>query len=377
MTRPTPFPLALREGVFSTAEAEALGLDRHRIQADDVHHLGRGLHVHVGAVSRIGVLDVVQALQRRFPDAVADGTTAAFVWDFPIALGPADVGAVDIGAADIGPVTLGSTSRTMRRTSDALVRWSRRVLREGDVVRHPGTGLRVTTPARTWADLASMVTSMELAIVADHMLCAHDEDGHPKQPLQTPAELRRAVYLAADGTERLRTTLERASDRSPTPARTCLRRALSLLEPSVVNAPLIADSDDAHYFSDPSWHTPLISEDGTHEDDYDDTLPFDPLAPGAPYDALPGLGPLTHFVWYREKVCLQIENDHVGTPTDIRIMTDLRDSRRRAEMGFHEVRADARTLLPYVGPAASAHNAAATAAEVRAQLRRSQTNGFQ
>ncbi len=55
-------------------------------------------------------------------------------------------------------------------------------------------GLRVTSPARTWLDLASVLTPDELVAAGDSIVVAHGPDFPvPRNPLATPAELERMV----------------------------------------------------------------------------------------------------------------------------------------------------------------------------------------
>jgi hypothetical protein len=72
----------------------------------------------------------------------------------------------------------------------------RMTFRPGEVVMHDG--VRVTSPARTWLDLANLLTVDELIAAGDSIVVAHGPDfPRPKAPLATIEDLRRMVAASA------------------------------------------------------------------------------------------------------------------------------------------------------------------------------------
>ncbi|WP_214839921.1 hypothetical protein [Arthrobacter sp. ISL-72] len=68
----------------------------------------------------------------------------------------------------------------------------RLTFKDGEVMMHDG--VRVTSPERTWLDLAAVLSVDELIAAGDSIVVAHGPDfPRPKEALSTLAELRRMV----------------------------------------------------------------------------------------------------------------------------------------------------------------------------------------
>ena len=79
----------------------------------------------------------------------------------------------------------------------------------GELVEYDG--VRLTSPARTWLDLASMAGVDDLVIAGDSLVCFHGpEFPAPREPLCTVADLRSMVanHPGARGVRAARAALE-------------------------------------------------------------------------------------------------------------------------------------------------------------------------
>lgn len=113
-----------------------------------------------------------------------------------------------------------------------------------DVVTASGSGIRLTSPASTWAMLGQMLTEDELVILGDALVRAPERDTDPP-PLATIADLRRAVEVGRrPGVLRIREALPFIRTRSWSPQETRTRLVLvrdaRLPEPEL-NWPVLVD----------------------------------------------------------------------------------------------------------------------------------------
>lgn len=91
-------------------------------------------------------------------------------------------------------------------------------------------GVRVTSPARTWLDLASLLTVDELIAVGDSIVLAHGPDfPHPKEPLASTGDLRRMIsaHPGMRGLKTARLAIEEIRVGADSPQETKMRLALA------------------------------------------------------------------------------------------------------------------------------------------------------
>ena len=104
----------------------------------------------------------------------------------------------------------------------------RLTFQNGEVVMHDG--VRVTSPARTWLDLASLLTVDELIAVGDSIVLAHGPDfPRPKEPLASTGDLRRmiAAHPGMRGLKTARLAIDEIRVGADSPQETKMRLALA------------------------------------------------------------------------------------------------------------------------------------------------------
>lgn len=364
MPRPrTPLPPELARTVFTSAEARSAGVTSNRLRARDVRRLGPGLYgvAEEEHVDDVPWHDLVAALCRQHPDAVAVGVTAARIWEMPL---PPSI------ESEPEVVQLNAGTGSGRRDNE-LVTWHRWPMDPDEIVEREG--IRVTGPARTWMDLARVVDDEWLVVLADHLLMQVDIDGEPLgEPRVRVQELRRTAHRHTTVAARLREALRHASLRSGAPELTRLRLALTRVPGPLVNSvvvgesllwlygiqspePLGADQEDVPPGCVGLAWLPDYNEQGSDRQGRDEqggdeqgregravaaeSLPGARRLSGADLGPVDDIGPDTHLIWPRQRFCVQIDGLHERSSA--RLRRDARDSDRRRSLGWVELRTDA------------------------------------
>jgi very-short-patch-repair endonuclease len=190
-------------------EARRRGISRRRLRALDFEKPFHGIRVAAKAVTFLD--DHCRAFLPRMPrGGVYSHVTAARLYRIPL------------------PLRL-STSRELH----VSVPRTRRAVDARGIVGHRVTlsaddwdnrfGFPVTTPERTWCDLASVLTLPELVAAGDKLIAR-------RLPQTTRAALERAVsaYPSRRGIRNLRRALTLLSDRAESPRESLLRVAIVL-----------------------------------------------------------------------------------------------------------------------------------------------------
>ena len=171
MTARSPLPPELSGRSFSVAKARDLGVSPRRLRASDLEAPTRGVRVPWNAAP--SPADVVRPLLEVVDGGAASFTTAARIWQLPLPAWLEEDFAIHITRAP-------GTSRSERPG----VICHRMRLAAGDVV--PYHGLAVTSPLRTWLDLAGLLPRDELVAIGDYLVCSHPPDfPMPKESLFT------------------------------------------------------------------------------------------------------------------------------------------------------------------------------------------------
>lgn len=163
-SRPAPLPDDSPQTVLTTRRAKRMGLSRSRTRASDMDQFGRGLRLRAGTVP--DEFELLSALQELYPQAVFSHETAAWLWGMWLPFRD--------------PLPRPHLSRTRR--SGGTVRSPHAIGHElsdsAPVVEH--RGLRVTSPAWTWTDLAQpLPTVKDLVAAGDSLLQRADgPSGH-------------------------------------------------------------------------------------------------------------------------------------------------------------------------------------------------------
>ena len=198
-----PLPEGLPHPAFSVADAAAHDIDRNRLRRRDLSAPFRGVReVHESADLR-ELCRSYSTIMR--PDAYFCGPTAAALWGIPL------------------PRHL----ETDRRLHVGLPHGRRATRLTGTVGHHfvitageltSAGGLRLTTPARTWCDLAPYLTVEQLVSAGDHLLWRD-------APLATLAEIADMVrrHPGRRGAGTRVAAVPKLSDGSAAPSETTLR----------------------------------------------------------------------------------------------------------------------------------------------------------
>lgn len=257
MRRSKPLPEPLRGQSFSLADADGLGIERGRTRRSDLLIPSRGLRVpwddDQDDVERIR--PIVQIT----PDGVASHSTAAMVWGIPLP-GRLQQGlSVHITRpmhAD-PPKRTGVTGHHCRLDPGEV-----RTLR----------GLEVTSPVRTWLDLAPMLNIDELVAAGDFIVCEHHRSFGPRRnPLATLEELKAAVSRARRrrGLAKAREAVELVRVGVDSPPETQLRLIMhraSLPEPTLGYVVLDGAGNEMSWpdLSLPEWKVAIEYDGGHH-----------------------------------------------------------------------------------------------------------------
>ncbi|MET3923351.1 hypothetical protein [Arthrobacter sp. UYEF20] len=174
-----PLPEHLTAGSFSLRMSDKAGVSRTRTVAKDLSTVSRGVRVDLGSEAKNGA--ALRAYTELDDSSALTHVSAARVW---------------------------RAALSWRLEDDWRIHLSRRpgfsMPRRVNVVGHlltflPGElveydGVRLTSPARTWLDLASMAGVDELVIAGDSLVCSHGpEFPAPREPLCTVEDLRAMV----------------------------------------------------------------------------------------------------------------------------------------------------------------------------------------
>jgi hypothetical protein len=180
--------------------ARAGGITDEQLRHRDVVRLSRDTYLPRAVARDLPAL-VAAVLLTAPPGAVVSHVTAAALWGVAIPLQP-EQRAVDI--------TVG-TGSAVRARRDRVVH--RRPLTDDETTRHHG--IPVTTPARTWRDLAMVLQSAALLAVTDQLLAA----GTTMLELRTQLDRR----PHGRGCARAREVLPLADPRAESPMESVLR----------------------------------------------------------------------------------------------------------------------------------------------------------
>lgn len=199
---PLPLPPELEGQPFTVATASSAGVGRQRLRASDLRAPFHGVRTNFPLATP---LDVARAYAARMPERqFFSHVTAAQLWDIPMprALEQRRELDVSVGAPDHPPQAKGVNGHRLTRV--------RVVHRQG---------LRVTDPAQTWAQLASILSADDLVVAGDHLV-------RRKRPLSTLEEMRDAARMARRHRRKLTDALQSIRPKTDSPQETRLRLLL-------------------------------------------------------------------------------------------------------------------------------------------------------
>ncbi len=257
----TPMPPQIPNGSFLVEDADRLGLSPKRLSRNGIFTPSRGIRLPLHSTGTVA--DNVRAYSRLDPACVLTHSTSARIcciclpgwldqdWRIHIAR-PAD----------------GSKPRRRNVVGHQLS------FKPGEVVMFDG--VRLTSPARTWLDLASLLSIDELVAAGDSVVVEHGEDfPMPRQPLATIGDLKRIVgqHPGMRGVRKARLALDLIRVGADSAPETMMRLALlnaGLPEP-VLNVVLRNRLGHPVVWPDAAYPDQRIAlqYDGAHHGDFD------------------------------------------------------------------------------------------------------------
>jgi hypothetical protein len=210
----TPIPPQIPHGSFLVEDAKMLGLSRKQVSRDGIFTPSRGIRLPLH--SRGTIADNVRAYCRLDPVSVLTHSTAARLCCICL------------------PAWLDQDWRIhIARPADGWKPRRRNVVghqlsfKPGEVVIHDG--VRFTSPARTWLDLASLLSIDELVAAGDSIVVEHGDDFPvPRTPLATISELQMIVsqHPGMRGVKKARLALDLVRVGADSAPETMMRLAL-------------------------------------------------------------------------------------------------------------------------------------------------------
>jgi hypothetical protein len=278
----TPLPQELLSGSFTHHAARDLGVTRKRQRRPDVVIPSRGIRLPFDGAG--GPAASLRAYTELDDASVLTHHSGARVWECALPTWMLEDWRVHVARERNG-------SKPRRRN----VVGHRLTFKAGEVVMHDG--VRVTSPARTWLDLASLMTIDELIAAGDSLVCAHGADfPRPKTALCSIEELRRMVgaHPGMRGMKTARLALSEIRVGADSPQETRMRLVLAR---SAQGEPML------NYVIRNTWGQPAVW-------------------PDAAYPA--------------ERIALQYDGGHHADP--LQISTDVRRQALTERLGWREVR---------------------------------------
>ena len=153
MRSPGPLPPHLRDRPFTTAAALSAGVNAGRLRANDLNAPFHGVRQPEGSTDTAGSLASAYAAKMP-PRAFFSHGTAAALWGIPI---PFRDRLTHVGTIPGSPMPRGTGVRGHRLQVDPT-----------DIVTRDG--LRLTSQARTWCDLSTVLSGEDLVAAGDYLL---------------------------------------------------------------------------------------------------------------------------------------------------------------------------------------------------------------
>lgn len=165
-------PHPFERGPFTVQDAAAAGIPRDRLRAAA---LDKSVHGVRSATPLTGIVDRCAALTLRLDDEVlVSHTTAALIYGAPLSF-----------AHERSPLLHISVASPARPQHATGIVGHHLELEPGDIVTY--RGMRMTSPERTWFDLAGMLSLPDLVAVGDYLI-------HWRRPFTTQQRIEHRLW---------------------------------------------------------------------------------------------------------------------------------------------------------------------------------------
>jgi hypothetical protein len=213
--RRAPLPGYLTTGSFSLRAADKAGVTRTRTQAKDLVTVSRG--IRVPAASTASGTAALRAYTDLDDESVLSLGSAARLWAAPLPGRLEEDWRIHLSRrrGSSPPRRVNVVGHLLTLLADEIVELD---------------GVRLTSPARTWLDLARALTVDELVVAGDALVCEHGaEFPVPRQALCSIDELRAmlARHPGSRGVRKARAAVELLRVGADSPPETRLRLALT------------------------------------------------------------------------------------------------------------------------------------------------------
>jgi len=214
MQLPAPLPAHLSSIPFTVHEARAASLSNGRLRASDLASAGRLLYLPAGWEFELPGL--ARALSAATPGAWISHITAAVLWGLWLPAWLQECKELHLSKPKALPPVRrdGVVGHTVLAFDDEITIWE---------------GIRISTPARTWLDLARILPLEDLVAVGDQLV-RQPRNGLElrTEPWSTVAELSRmlARHPKLQGIVKARAAVELIRVGADSAPETCLRLAL-------------------------------------------------------------------------------------------------------------------------------------------------------
>lgn len=198
-----PLPSALGSGPFTIAQGRSAGLGVKRMRGADLQKPFHGIRITAPATT---IVELARAFQCGAPGHVfICGITAGVIMRIPLPQRHEQTRLLHVAvpAPRRAPKARGTVGHKLQIRADEIRDWA---------------GIRMTSPARTWCDLATELSAPDLVAAGDYLI-------HWELPLTCHDSLRAAVadWAGRPGAARLRWAIERLNDHSESRRESLLR----------------------------------------------------------------------------------------------------------------------------------------------------------
>ncbi len=234
-----PLPSTLRSGPFTLDEGHGCGVSTKRMRGRDLRRPFRGVRA---ASDPTTIEELARAFQRgALDDTVLCGITAAALLGVPLPARHARSRLLHVAvpSPNRSPKARGTVGHKLQLDADAIRDWH---------------GIRVTSPERTWCDLATVLSVPDLVAAGDFLI-------HWEHPLTNDRSLRAAVlgWRGHRGVRKLRVAIELLNNRSESRRESLLRVIVvsNGLRGVEANLPIVTSSG-YHYRADLAFREPKV-----------------------------------------------------------------------------------------------------------------------